>query len=153
MAQWPIFPGGVGVVLTAVHGEGVALSDFNIAHSIFFHRVTLTYFWLNHYNTIIYTPWRPNVYFQFEIILNFLVSSFCVIWIPTVLVSAIYYKYVNYCSAGTVFMRQNLMSTDVRFWRIMTVPALKGLIGLRRWPNSQLTMGQPLIIARDHLFK
>ena len=31
-------------------------------------------------------------------------------------------------SAGTVFMHQNLPSTDARFWRIKTVPALKGII-------------------------
>ena len=30
-------------------------------------------------------------------------------------------------SAGTVFIRQNLTSTDVSFWSIKTVPALKGL--------------------------
>ena len=30
-------------------------------------------------------------------------------------------------SAGPVFIRQNLPSTDVRFWRIKTVPALNGL--------------------------
>ena len=154
VAQWPIFPGGVGVVLTTVHGEGVALSDFNIAHSIFFITLRWPIFDLT-ITTLSYTPWSPNVFFKFEIILNVSVSSFCVIWIPMVWVSAIDYKYVNYFSAGTVFIRQNLTSADVRFWRIMTVPALKGLmkIGLRRWPYSQLIMGQPLIIARDHLFK
>ena len=30
-------------------------------------------------------------------------------------------------SAGVDFSRQNLTSTDVRFWRIKTVPALEGL--------------------------
>ena len=34
----------------------------------------------------------------------------------------------NSFSAGIVFIRQNLTSTDVRFWRIKTVPALKGSI-------------------------
>ena len=38
-----------------------------------------------------------------------------------------HYKYFNSFSAGTVFIRQNLTSVDVRFWRIKTVPALKGL--------------------------
>ena len=38
-----------------------------------------------------------------------------------------YRYYFNSFSAGTVFIRQNLTSTDVRFWRIKTVPALKGL--------------------------
>ena len=31
---------------------------------------------------------------------------------------------LNTFSAGTVFIRQNLTSTDVRFWRIKTVPTL-----------------------------
>ena len=30
-----------------------------------------------------------------------------------------------YVSAGIVFIRQNLTSVDVRFWRIKTIPALK----------------------------
>ena len=34
---------------------------------------------------------------------------------------------VNPFSPGTVFRRQNLTSTDVRFWRIKTIPALKEL--------------------------
>ena len=39
-----------------------------------------------------------------------------------------HYKCVNYSSAGIVLILQNLKSADVRFWRIKTVPALKGLI-------------------------
>ena len=38
------------------------------------------------------------------------------------------YKYFESFSAGTVFIRQNLTSVDVRFWRIKTVPALKRLM-------------------------
>ena len=38
----------------------------------------------------------------------------------------------NSFSAGTFFRRQNLTSLDVRFWRLKTVPALKGLIYLFR---------------------
>ena len=34
---------------------------------------------------------------------------------------------VNPFRAGTVFMRQNLTSVDVRFWRVKTVPTLKEL--------------------------
>ena len=36
--------------------------------------------------------------------------------------------YVFAFSAGTVFRRQNLTSIDVKFWRLTTVPALKGFI-------------------------
>ena len=63
---------------------------------------------------------------QFEIIINVLFSSFRFIWIPMLWVYG-HYKYFNSFSAGTVFIRQNLTSTDVRFWCIKTVPALKGL--------------------------
>ena len=35
-------------------------------------------------------------------------------------------EFVNYFSAGIDFRRHNLTSTDVRFWRIKTLPALKG---------------------------
>ena len=35
-------------------------------------------------------------------------------------------KYFNSFSAGTVFIRQNLTSTDIGFWSLKTVPALKG---------------------------
>ena len=37
------------------------------------------------------------------------------------------YKYFYSYSAGIVFIRQNLTSTDVIFWRIKKIPALKGL--------------------------
>ena len=38
-----------------------------------------------------------------------------------------HYKYVYSYSAGIDFSRQNLTSTDVRFWRLKSVPALKEL--------------------------
>ena len=67
-----------------------------------------------------------RVFFKFEITINVLFSSFWFIWIP---MSWVYgrQKYVHAFSTGTVFIRQNLTSTDVKFWRIKTVPALKGL--------------------------
>ena len=37
------------------------------------------------------------------------------------------WRWVNSFSVGTVFIRQNLTSVDVRFWRIKTVAALKEL--------------------------
>ena len=39
-----------------------------------------------------------------------------------------HWKYVNSFSPGTVLIRQNLTYTDIRVWRIKTVPAFKGLI-------------------------
>ena len=38
------------------------------------------------------------------------------------------YKYFHTYSAGIDFRRQNLTSTDVRFWRLKSIPALWGLI-------------------------
>ena len=55
----------------------------------------------------LYKPWRPKGYFQFEIVINVLVSSFRII------VMGLRPLYIF--SAGTVFIRQNLTSTDVRF--------------------------------------
>ena len=39
-----------------------------------------------------------------------------------------YYTYFNSSLRGPSLSRQNLTSTDVRFWRIKTVTALKGLM-------------------------
>ena len=36
-------------------------------------------------------PWRPKGFFQFEIIINVLVSSFCFIYIPMLRVYGYYY--------------------------------------------------------------
>ena len=81
-----------------------------------------------HYNAeiLFYKPLRPKGCFQFEIVINVLVSSFRYIWIPVLWVYG-HKKYLNSFSAGTVFRRQNLTSKDVRFWRIKTVSTLKGL--------------------------
>ena len=62
-------------------------------------------------------------YFQFETIINVFFSSFRFIWIPMLWVHAIY-NFFNYFSAGTVFRRQSVTFTDVRFWRLKTVPEL-----------------------------
>ena len=51
--------------------------------------------------------------FQFEIIINVLVSSFRFIRIPMLWVHD-HCKYFNSYSAGTDFSRQTLTSTDVR---------------------------------------
>ena len=59
-------------------------------------------------------------FFQFEIIINILASYFRFIWIPMLWVYDLY-KYFNSYSAGTVYRRQNLTSSDGRFWRLKTV--------------------------------
>ena len=77
-------------------------------------------------------------FFQFEIILNGIVSSFRFIWIPMLWI----YGHNNYTFiAGIDFRRQNLTSTDVSFWRLMSVPALK--VANRRTPASPLSMTLP----------
>ena len=55
---------------------------------------------------------NQKVFFQFEIIINVLVSSYWFIWIPMVWVYG-HYKYLYSYSAGIDFSRQNLTST---FW-------------------------------------
>ena len=71
-------------------------------------------------------PWRPKGFFQFEITITVLVSFFRFIWIPRLWVYG-HYKYFHSFSAGTDFRQQKLTSTDVRFCRLKSVPALKGL--------------------------
>ena len=88
----------------------------------------------------LWKPWRPKGYFQFEIIINVLVSSFQFIWIPMLWVYH-HYKYAYSYSAGIDFRRQNLTSTDVRFWRLMPIPALYGLnlhrMNVSRWMGDR----------------
>ena len=63
---------------------------------------------------ILCDSWRPKDYFQFEIIINVLVSSFWLIWIPMWWVYG-HYKNNYFYSAGIDFRRRHLTSTDVRF--------------------------------------
>ena len=65
---------------------------------------------------------EAKVFFQFEIIINDVVSFFRFIWIPMLWVYD-NYEYLNSFTAGAVFIR--LTFTDVRLWRIKTVLALK----------------------------
>ena len=48
-----------------------------------------------------------------------------------------HYEYFNSFSVGNVFIRQNLTSTDVRFCRVKTVTALKGLISMMILPVTE----------------
>ena len=54
------------------------------------------------------------------------ISSFRFILISMLWVYG-HYKYFNNFSVGTVVKRQNLTSTDVRFWCLKAIPALQGL--------------------------
>ena len=69
-------------------------------------------------------------FFHFEIIMNVFVSSFWFIWTPMLWVYDPWVydrlKYLYSYSAGIDIRRQNLTSTDVRFWRLKSMPALKG---------------------------
>ena len=56
-------------------------------------------------------------FFQFETIINGLVSSFRFIWIPMLYV---HYEYFIPFSSGIDFIRQDLTSVYVRIWRIQT---------------------------------
>ena len=68
-------------------------------------------------------PWRPKGFLQFETIINVLFSSFRFIWILMLWVYG-QSKYFYFYSAGMDFSCQNLTSTDVRFWRLKSTPAL-----------------------------
>ena len=76
-------------------------------------------------------------------IIDVLVSSFCFIWIPVLWVYA-HWKYFNSFSVGTVFIRQNLPSTDVGFWCIKTIPTmLKEILLINdrtEWINSTVNI-------------
>ena len=65
--------------------------------------------------------WAMEHIFQFEIIINVLVSFFRFIWIPVVWIYD-HYKLFYSFSAVIYFRRQNLTSIDVRFWRFKSVP-------------------------------
>ena len=58
-----------------------------------------------------YKQWRPNIFFKFEVILNVLVNSYRIIWIPMLCVYQ-HYTYLNSFSAGTDIRRQILTSKD-----------------------------------------
>ena len=83
-------------------------------------------------------------FFQFEIIINVLVSSFWFILIPMFWVYG-HYKYFNSFSARTIFIHQYLPSTNVRFWRIETILTLKRLNRQLYWKafKSDLFYQQP----------
>ena len=91
---------------------------------------------VNLYNAGIFV-WTMEIkgLFQFEILINFLVRSFHFISIPMLWVYDHYNVFVSF-SAGTVCRRQNLTSIDVRFWRLLSDPALEGLTGGRRRYSS-----------------
>ena len=82
-------------------------------------------------------------FFQFERIINVLVSSFRFIWIPMLWVYSHYILFIFF-SAVAIYRRQILSSIDIRFWRLKTVPALKGLSNFRNlkffghslWPQG-----------------
>ena len=80
---------------------------------------------VNPYNAdlVLYKPWRPKGFYQFEIVKNALVNYFRFIWIPMLWVY-VHYKYFHSYSAGIDFRRQNLTSQDVRFWYLKSIPAL-----------------------------
>ena len=81
----------------------------------------------------IINPWSADIFlcetigikgfFQFLIIINVLVSSFHFIWIPILWVYGLYKYFYSY-GMGIDFRRQNLTSTDVRFWHLKSIPAL-----------------------------
>ena len=78
-----------------------------------FNPKALKYFCMNH---------EDQRVFSIEIIINVLVSSLWLICICSwpMAIRNIFASYI----AGIDFRRQNLTSTDVRFWRLKSIPAL-----------------------------
>ena len=78
-------------------------------------------------------------FFQFEIIINVLVSSFSFIWIHILGVYHVYGQYIF------LILSVRGPTLDVRFWRLKPVPTLKGsILGHCRnwWPNIRTALGQ-----------
>ena len=77
----------------------------------FYNQTILVMFWLHiiylHITDIMHRPDTNHEYqkfFQFDILINFLDSSFRFIWIPMLWVYE-HWKYLKFFSAGTVFIR------------------------------------------------
>ena len=68
-----------------------------------------------------------SVFFKFENIINVRVISFRFTWIPMLWVHGHYVYFYFYGAGGVDFRRQNLTSTDVRFWGLKSITALLGL--------------------------
>ena len=86
----------------------------------------------NPYNAelFFFQPWRLKSFFQFEIIINILVSLFWFFWFFFFFLFMLWAydnsKYFSFFSVETAFIRQNLPSTDGRFWciKVQRVPQL-----------------------------
>ena len=101
---------------------------------------------LSPYNAeiFVYKPWKQKGFFQFEIIINVLFSSFCFIWIPMLWMYG-HCQFFNSFSGEIVFRRQILTFTDVRIWRLKTVPALLTLSSLSLPLSSSSTTSRELL--------
>ena len=96
-----------------------------------------------------YKPWRTKDFVQFDIIMHVSVSVFRFHRIPMLWVYG-HYKCFNSFSAGTVFIRQNLTSTDVRFWCIKSVPALKRLVIVQSRKGNLIGRGYLIWLNTGH---
>ena len=68
----------------------------------------------------LFKPWRKKFFlFLNHHKYNSLVCSFCFIGIPMLRIYG-HYEYCNFSSAGTVFIRQNLTSTDDERFKCQT---------------------------------
>ena len=111
-----------GIEIVGAHGNWRGTWHLVVSDTVCHARVrssSLAFINAHNAGLILLKPWEER-FFQLKTISNVLVSSFQFIWI---LMSWVYYhsKYFSFFSAGIVFIRQNLTSTDVRFWRIKTL--------------------------------
>ena len=77
-----------------------------------------THFCVNHGDQRVFSIWNNHK----------CLSQLFLIHLNTYVMVYDHYKYFNSFGAGIFFIRQGLTSVDVRFWRLKTVPAPKGLI-------------------------
>ena len=123
--EFALFPSSVDwkIALMAVQFRSLITVYCNLftVHATF---CTPTLTLLHNVEIFLHKLGKQKVFFRNHHAINFLVSSFRLIWIPMLWIDGRYNNYcVNSLSAGTVFRRQNLTFTDVRFWRLNTVRA------------------------------
>ena len=87
--------------------------------------IKLALIWPSQRWNIFVKTMKSKMFSQFEIIIQVLVSSFRFIWIPMSWVNGHY----QFFQCGD----QNLTSIDVRFWRLKSIPVLKGFMSRCFW--------------------
>ena len=94
----------------------------------------------NNAKILLYKPWRPKGFLQFETIINVLVSSLRFIWVPMLWVYDHYkclillvrgftldFRIWRLKASDSAYRRQHLTFIDVRLWRLKSTLTFQGL--------------------------